>query len=70
MDPSDTETSGHFQGLLFYFSFFSAIPAAYGSSQARGRIRATAASLHHSNSNAGYEPHLPPTPQFTAMPDP
>ena len=27
--------------------------AAYGSSQARGRIRATAAGLHHSHSNTG-----------------
>ena len=32
-----------------------AIPGAYGSSQARGQIRATAAGLHHShrNSNVG-----------------
>jgi len=44
--------------------------AAYGSSQARGRIRPTAASLCHNYSNAGFEPHLRPTPQLTAMPDP
>ena len=25
--------------------------------------------LHHSDSNAGSEPHLRPTPQLTAMPD-
>ena len=43
---------------------------AYGSSQARGRISATAAGLHHSHSNVGSKPRLPPTPQFTAMPDP
>ena len=30
----------------FAFFFFRATPAAYGSSQARGRIRATAAGLH------------------------
>ena len=30
-----------------------AAPAAYGSSQARGRIEATAAGLHHSRSNTG-----------------
>ena len=29
------------------------LPAAYGGSQARGLIRAAAASLHHSHSNAG-----------------
>ena len=49
-----------------------AIPAACGSSQARGWIRATAAGLHHnhSHSNVGYEPHLQTTPQLTAMADP
>ena len=29
-----------------------------------------AASLHHSHSNAGSEPHLQPTPQLMAVPDP
>ena len=43
---------------------------AYGGSQARGRIRAVAAVLHHSHSNVGSEPHLQPVPQLTAMPDP
>ena len=37
---------------------FSATPAAYGGSQARGPIGATAACLHHSHSNARSEPHL------------
>ena len=45
-----------------------AAPAAYGSSQARGRIGAVAASLCQSHSNAGSEPRLQPTPQLTAMP--
>ena len=36
--------------------------AAYGSSQARGQIRATAASLRHNHKNVGSEPHLWPTP--------
>ena len=38
---------------LFYFFFchFRATPAAYGGSQARGRIGAIAASLCHSHSN-------------------
>ena len=43
---------------------------AYGGSQARGQIGAVTASLHHSHSNVGYKPHLQPTPQLTAMPDP
>ena len=43
---------------------------AYGSSQARGQIGATAAGLHFSHSNVGSEPHLRPTPQLTATPDP
>ena len=51
-------------------SLFRAAPTAYGGSQARGLIRATAASLHNSHSNAGSEPHLGPTPQLTAPLDP
>ena len=43
--------------------------AAYGSSLARGHIRA-AAGLHHGHSHAGSEPHLWPTPQLTATLDP
>ena len=35
-----------------------ATPTAYGSSQARGRIGAAAAGLHHSHSNVGSEPQL------------
>jgi len=35
--------------FLFYFLLLRAAPAAYGSSQARGPIRAAAASLHHSS---------------------
>ena len=44
---------------------FRAVPMAYGSSQARGRIRAVAASLYHNHSKARSEPHLQPTPQLT-----
>ena len=43
---------------------------AHGGSQARGRIGAVASGLHQSYSNTGSEPHLRPTPQLTAMPDP
>ena len=64
----------HFPFLIratsFFLLFFRAALAAYGSSQARGRIRATAAGLYHSHSNAGSEPHLRPTPQPTAALDP
>ena len=43
------------RNLYFFFCLFAiswAAPAAYGGSQARGRIGAVA-SLHHSHSNAG-----------------
>ena len=52
------------------FFFFRAVPAAYGDSQARGRIGAVAAGLDHSPSNTGSKLRLQPTPQFTAMLDP
>ena len=44
--------------LLFLFSFLLTVaPVAYGSSQARGRIRSTAIGLHHSR-NTRSKPHL------------
>ena len=49
----------------FVFLLFRVTPAAYGGSQARGQIRAAAASLYHSHSNIGSEPHLRPTSQLT-----
>ena len=52
------------------FFFFRAASMAYGGSQARGRTRAVAASLHHSHSNVGSELILQSTPQLRAMPDP
>ena len=62
---------GLYFDLLFYLFFlFMAIPAAYGSSQARGQIRVAAASLHHSYSNTGFEPHLGITSQLVATSDP
>ena len=69
------------QLLLFFFFFVFclfvvvvvaiswAAPAAYGGSQARGRIGAIATGLRQSHSNAGSEPRLQPTPQLTATPD-
>ena len=43
---------------------------AYGGSQVKGPIRAVAAGLHQSHSNAGSEQCLQPTPQLSATPDP
>ena len=43
---------------LFIFCLFRAALEAHGSSQARGRIGATAASLHHRHKNVESEPSL------------
>ena len=46
---------------LIFFSFFAFLglhPEAYGSCQARGRIGAAGAGLHHIHSNVGSEPCL------------
>ena len=57
-------------GLLNIFvCFFRPTLAAHGSSQARGQIGATAASLHHSHSNARSKPGLQLAPQLMGMPD-
>ena len=56
--------------FLILFCFFRAVPAAYGGSQARSRIKAAAAGPHPSHSNVGSKPHLQPIPQLMAMPDP
>ena len=53
-----------------FFLIFRATHAAYGSSQARRCIGATATGLCHSHSNAGSKPRLRATPQLTAPPDP
>ena len=42
----------------YYYFFFRAAPTAYGSSQARGQIGATASGLCHSNSNTRSKPYL------------
>ena len=64
---SHVETSFLF---FFFFGLFSVTPAAYGSPQARGLIKATAAGLHHSHSHTGSELRLRPTPQLMATRDP
>jgi len=55
--------------LLFFFVFSRAMPMAYGGFQARGLIRAVAASLHQSHSSVGSKPRLQPTPQLMATLD-
>ena len=52
------EGGNEFLFVCLCFAFFRAEPEAYGSFQARGQIGATAASLYHSHSNTGSEPHL------------
>ena len=47
-----------FVGLFLDSSFFRATPKAYGGSQVRGQIAATAAGLHHNHSIAGFEAYL------------
>ena len=58
--------------LFIYFGLcpFRATHMAYGGSQARGLIGATAAGLCHSHGNMGSDPRLQPIPQLTATPDP
>ena len=53
--------------FFFFFGFFRVELVAYGSSQARGQIRAAAASLCHSHSNSRSQPHLQSTPKLMAM---
>ena len=55
---------------IYRESLFRATPTPYGGSQARGRIRAAAAGLHHSHSHTRSEPCLWPAPQLTATPGP
>ena len=59
-----------YMSVLFFNFIFRAAPTAYGSSQARGWIRASAASLCHNHSHARSKVHLLSTPQFTASWDP
>ena len=58
------------KNFFFFFFFLRATLVAYDGSGARGGIRAKAAGLRHSHSNAGYKPHLQPIPQLRATPDP
>ena len=53
-----------------FFVLSRAAVMAYGSSQAKSLMGATAAGLQHSHSNARSELCLQPTPQLMAMLDP
>ena len=75
----DTSPRGRFGNICITDAFvlffccclvFRAAPVAYGSSPARGRIRATGATLRHSHTKAGSKPHLRPTPWLMATHDP
>ena len=59
---TDLGLGGSFIYLFIYFCFVGATLRAYGGSQARGQIGATAANLYHSHSNARSEPRLQPSP--------
>ena len=54
----------------FFFFFLRAAPEAYGGSQARDRIGAVAARLHHSCSKVRSKLRLQPTAQLMATLDP
>ena len=54
----------------FFWSFSRATPKAYRGSQARGPIRPVATGLRQSDSNAGSDLCLQPTPQLMASLDP
>ena len=68
-DSKFQSASSSFSYYLVFCPFRAAL-AAYGGSQARGVIGAVATGLYHSHSDARSEPHLQPTPQLTATPDP
>ena len=56
--------------ICLFVCLFRATSAAHKGSQARGQIGTTSVGLYHSHSNARSDPHLRPTLQLTAMPDP
>ena len=57
---------------FFFFVFFPFLGPllTYRGSQARGLTGAVATGLCQSHSNLSSKPHLRPTPQLTATPDP
>ena len=59
-----------FMFVCLFFCLYRAALAAYGCSQARGQMVAVATGLRQSHSNARSKPHVRPTPQLTATPNP
>ena len=55
---------------MFHFIFFVFLGLHKEGAKARGQIGALSVGLDQSHSNMESEPHLHPTPQHTAMPDP
>ena len=60
------DDGGRSDAFYLIYSFFRATAMAYGRSQARGQIRAIAAGVGHSHSNARSQVHVQPTPQLMA----
>ena len=54
-------------GSVIFFFLLMAAPVTYGSFWARSQIEATAAGLHHRNSNTGSEPNPQPTSQLRTL---
>ena len=70
MQPTQPVQTWELTAFLFSIFLFTAAPAAFGSSQARGRIRTAAAGLYHSHSNTRSELHLQLMPLLAARLDP
>ena len=60
----------HLLSLVFFLNYIFLGGHTHHIWWVRGQIRAVAASAHHSLGNPGSKPHLRPTPQLTATPDP
>ena len=56
--------------MVFFHLFSRAATVAYEGCQVRGQIGATAAAYATATATRGSEPHLQPTPQLMATPDP
>ena len=67
VQPPGLGVESWLQVNTFFFGLFRAAPMAYGGSQAWSQIRAVAASLHHSHSNARSELCRQPSPQLMAQ---
>ena len=68
LHPQHSPDAGTLRSLFLFFIFLGPHPRHM--EVLGGQIRAAAAGLPHSHSNATSKPRLRPTPQLTAMPDP